>query len=89
KHALWRCSGAYNALQGNKLYLHAFVAGGTVSCGVLATVLHAVANAFAVDYLGLILSAHVVFFPSISLSLFCIDFFPFDITLCPFDHFLH
>ncbi|MCI85121.1 hypothetical protein A2U01_0106400, partial [Trifolium medium] len=32
--------------------LHAFVAGGTVSCGVLAMVLHVVADAFAVDYLG-------------------------------------
>ncbi|MCI54113.1 hypothetical protein A2U01_0075361, partial [Trifolium medium] len=38
---------------------------------------------------GLIPSAHVILFPSISFSLICITLFSFDIALCPFDHFLH
>ncbi|MCI05072.1 hypothetical protein A2U01_0026121 [Trifolium medium] len=53
RSALEFCSlEAYNALLVDKLYLHAFVTGGTVSYGVLAMVLHAASNAFIVDYLG-------------------------------------
>ncbi|MCI81819.1 hypothetical protein A2U01_0103093, partial [Trifolium medium] len=39
KYVLWRRSEAYNTLLVDKLYLHAFVAGGTVSYDVLAMVL--------------------------------------------------